>query len=323
MRIPGPDDLTPLRQESAAWFEEWLRLGLREYLFEGCGRRAFPGAEIFIEQGEGNIASDLAVIARALSARERDAFNKGLAAALASLDFSVDDDAVIATSLIELGAATAASGLSRVLADKAFSIQNSAAGNKLYQIAFSVAGQMAEIDGQETLVCLRHLVGLPRLFRPEFAGRALIALTKAQPRAFPAHFDSLREPLEARYGTLSYSDPGEERRVRQRHQLLAALIEIIPEPGLLAFPCAPTAHLAREEDSWWPMALADGFPDLLDELAEHAPSEPVPALFGNQSHAPPKLAETATKADMWRYGLALLGLVREGQFVDAAAVSAL
>ncbi|WCM28580.1 hypothetical protein NDN01_06565 [Sphingomonas sp. QA11] len=317
MRQPGNDDLTVLRGVPAEWFQQWLGLGLREYLFERRGRYAFPGAEPFIEQGEGNIASDLVIIAGALGVRDRHSFGQGLIALLASLDFGTDFGAIIAAYLIELGVGVRAAGMPRIIANKAFSIQPTESGRKLYELAFTVAGQLADLEAEDTVICLRHLINQPRLFRSSLSGRALLALCKARPRAFPDHFDLLRKPLEEKLGRKSRVAAEEQRRVRQRRRLIATLVEIMPEPNLLAYPCAPNARREREEDNWWLMALSEDFPDLLKEFviiadaeaaiqAEEAPAEDLPVL-----------AVGATRQEMWYFAMDLLGPYAEEEYLES------
>jgi hypothetical protein len=307
VRRPEFDDLAPLRDQTAIWFERWLRLGLKEYLFERRGRYAFPGAEDFIEQGEGDIANDLTLIGRSLSSRDLDNFSTAVTHSISGLDFTDARGATVAITLMKLGAGIHARGISRVVADKAFSIPDTQIGRQLYELAFSLAGQLADIEREDAIACLRHLINLPKLFRYELSGRALLALTKADPREFPAHFELLRPALDRRFGLASNSQQEENRRRRQRQRLIAALIAIVPDPTLLASPCAPESEQRGEEDNWWAMTLAEHFPLLLDELSSIFADQPKRVLKVTHLAEPPRPVRGAPKKAQWDYALTLLG----------------
>jgi hypothetical protein len=307
VRKPTPEDLKLLRGQPVGWFERWLKLGLQEYLFERQGRYAFPGAEDFIEQGEGDIASDLARIGRALTARDLENFATGVTNLLENLDFSGEHGAVVAIILLKLGAGIGATGISRVIAEKAFTIPDTQTGRQLYEIAFSLADQLADIERADAVACLRHLISLPRLFRINLSGRALVALSKAQPREFPAHFELLRRALDERYGFLPVSLPEEKRRASQRQRLIASLISIIPESTLLAAPCVPNPSQIHEDDNWWAMTLAEHFPELLNQLSNHLVDLPRQDEWDTVVAEPIPPVRGAPKAAFWEYAMALLG----------------
>jgi hypothetical protein len=297
MRQPTHEDLSGLHNRSADWFASWLFCGLHEYLFDGLARKAFPGAENFVDQPEGNIAADLALIAEALQVREREAFKADISIALRERDFSREKDVILATFLIELGGSLSATGMLSVVVDKAYTIPRSAEGQRLFDVCFSIVDQLADIEPVEAVTLMRHLVAHSRLFEPAFAARALVAMTKAEPRKFPLHFAFLKSHLDDELGIDSRSDFQEAARARRRRVLLKTLIALIPDGAGLAEPCRPDGLPRPEERNWWLLTLAAEFPELLDKIAAALPTEEerkqisISAPFESEQSVGPKTPE--------------------------------
>ncbi len=114
--------IKPLRDRTAEEHAQWLLRGLREYLLEGKGRRAFPEEEIVhkIDLRDTTIEDNLADAYEALPVESRDAFRDGCFEALISLNFYNNQDAQIATSIMRLCAHIKAVGAVDVIAEKNF-----------------------------------------------------------------------------------------------------------------------------------------------------------------------------------------------------------
>jgi hypothetical protein len=180
-------------------YAAWLKVGLQEYMFERRGRRAFPGTENYIEQ-QGDISEDIAAIVKALNFRDQEEFRRASAVALRSLDFSIERDALVSQEILRLGAKIRALDLLKVLAEKAFTLPDNTNTDRLYELAFEFARDLADMKRPDALDCLHHLIRVPKRFREALSGSALFALTEADPDDFANHFDLLRQPLDRMFG---------------------------------------------------------------------------------------------------------------------------
>lgn len=292
MRVPKQSDLQELRGKPRQWAADWLRHGLNHYLFEGKGRRSFPGARNFVDQGEANIAVELAVIVEALDHDDRESFRAAVADLLQTLDFSRPRDAAIATYLIELGARIRARGIPAIIAQKSFT-GDSRDGLRVFDMAFDFADLLADIEPESTVKCLRHLIGQgPPLFQPAFAGRALLALTKAAPQQFDEHYAFLKPALDAEYVLQPASASGADSAGR-RHSLVASLHAIFP-PGdrpYLATLLQPDGRPDPEGRNGWLDTFIAHFKTLVRECGDAARS-PVRSVWAErwskQRHAAPE-----------------------------------
>jgi hypothetical protein len=258
MRIPQRDDLREVSGKTPDEIARWLKLGLLEYMFEGHGRHAFPGVENFIEQQGGSIADDLAAIVKELGARDQETFRSACAIVLRSLDFGDERDAIFAKELLRLGAQVRALGLLRVLAEKAFRISDGEHTRSLYELAFEVARDLSDLRSPDAADCLYHLIRCSGFFRPALAGRALVALTEADPENFAKHYDRLYGELDESYGydPVELHDPVKQE---ERQELLEDIIAILPNQKLLLHPCRPGPGPRPEVTNWWLNTLKDEF----------------------------------------------------------------
>jgi hypothetical protein len=274
-----------LAGQTAKWFAQWLSLGLEDYLFERGGRKAFPGAENFVDQPVGSIAGDLMAIADCLAPRDRAAFRQGIVIGLRELDFANERDVVVAVHLLELGCGLTAPEVIRTIAEKVYTIPCTEDGRKLFRLAFDAADQLAPNEPGDVVLAIRHMVARETLFDPTLAGRALVAMTAAEPHNFADHFDFLRVPLGAQYRLRSLRDPSEEVVARQRRRLIRNVAAKLINENLLAYPCRPDGEPRPEERNWWLEALSSEKPELLPllERATEAEAAGIPIIEDTQA----------------------------------------
>jgi hypothetical protein len=266
VRYPGPDDLRELHGRSPSWYAAWLRIGLAAIQFERKGSDAFPGAENFVDQHDGPVASELRLVAFALPERDLEAFRQGLAELLQSLNFADPREAAVARSVMQLGAGIAARGLLGILASKSFTLAGDH-GTRLYDLAFDLAAHLPDLQPDDTIRCLRHLVKQSALFQPATVGRALIAMTQAKADAFSDHFKFLRPALEDQYRYLLREDEKEQerKRARLRKRLINGLTPLFRDMSPLT-----RSDPANPLPLWWLDALAEHAPEAFDEKATFA-----------------------------------------------------
>lgn len=263
MRIPSSADLSELHGKSAEEYASWLGVGLREYLLEQKGRRAFPGAEHFIGEHHG-LSEDLAYIIRALGARDQAAVKKACALTLEELSFDDEADALLAAELLRLGAKIKAVSLLEVLARKSFRLSPENGSTPLYNLAFEFSRDLADLSSNRATECLRHLINRDHGFRPALAGQALIALTEAAPEQFTQHWDLLCPFLDEAFG---YSPTEKvDAQERARKTLVGSIIDRLPYQSLLHYPSLPRGEMRPEVTNWWFNTLRKGFPTIFNQL---------------------------------------------------------
>lgn len=253
IREPISQELAKFEILSTDEYASWIWEGLFGYLFEGLGRAAFPGAEPFIEQPEGGLASDLGHLFLKLDRHALERVRAAVVRLLQEADFTDVKQAVVALHLLRLGANIKALGLPAILAQKRVTIPANDAGEQLFATAFDIATQAGFREPLETVDCLRLLVGSP-LFPPNWTGRALVGMTRADPEGFPGHFIALRERLHQAYHIerskwFVSTETGAERVavVRQIARLLGD-----DKVGMLVQPLHD-----GDTDSWWLQTLED------------------------------------------------------------------
>jgi hypothetical protein len=298
MRIPEKDDLRAISGKTEDEITRWLKIGMLEYMFEGAGREAFPGAENFIDQQQGSVADDLAAVVKALGARDQETFRSACAIALRSLDFDSEHDALFATELLRLGAQIRALGLLKVLAEKAFRIPATEHTLALYELAFEVARDLADLKSPDAANCLYHLIRCSGYFRPALAGRALIALTEADPEHFAKHYYSLREALDQSFG---YDANVAENRHRQskRHELVEDILALLPDQKLLVYACKPEPVPRAAVANWWLSTLKKDFVNTYRQLLGYVrTTEAGPVFSGRLERAYPSVQRKAPSPDL-------------------------
>jgi hypothetical protein len=272
MRLPERDDLRELSGKSAVEFAIWLKVGLFEYLFEKAGRRAFPGAENFVEQQD-DISEDLAQIAMALCARDLQMFKEACEITLRELDFNIAQEAIVAEEVMRLGAKVRATGMLEVLSNKSFRILPDSPSSALYDLAFEFARDLADFGKQTSVDCLLHLIRSPG-FRPALSGQALVALTEADPSTFADHYDCLREALNQKFG-YSVVLEDEVTRPAQRRQLISSISARVVDQQLLLHPCLPSESSRPEVTNWWFETLRGEFQPLYNRLRDLSHAKPI------------------------------------------------
>ncbi|MEI9926417.1 MAG: hypothetical protein WDN44_00175 [Sphingomonas sp.] len=253
IRDPLPEELTILEARTTEEHADWIWNGLFGYIFDGLGRSAFPGAEPFIEQVEGGLASDLGQLFLKLDRPFLDRVRVATAGLLQKADFRDAQEVVVAGHLLQLGANIKALGLPAIIARKRLTIPSNAVGQQLFATAFDIATQAGFREPHDTVHCLRQLVESP-LFPPGWIGRALVGMTRAEPEQFSDHFVVLRERMNTAYRIepAKWFTATETRAERVAVVRQIARILGDDQTEMLAHPL-----IDGDTDGWWLQSLED------------------------------------------------------------------
>lgn len=141
MKIPGPDDLTELRGQSRVFYAVWIYRGLREYILEMKGPRAFKFAEDFINQPD-DISEDLKMISLALDTRSGQRFGAACVQVFYALDHSEYQNIALGEVLLRLCVKIRAPELGETLKQKLTSLTPTGATKKLYELCLKATQEV-------------------------------------------------------------------------------------------------------------------------------------------------------------------------------------
>ena len=260
MRKPTREDLPSIQRRSARWYARWLATGLEAYIFEGAGRAAFPGASTWLDTMEGeDIATGLATIGNALSARDKGAFRHAIAFALAMQEPQLDERAItIARKLLRLGDAMRATELYRTLQLWVTTHSRPEAPRgwgELLEHAITMVRNLPVPD-PTAVTCLRAIVRQSE-FPDEETELVFIALCAHSPEHIVDHIKLLEPRLSIRLRRDSDLEI-ENYRQQQRENLKFEIMSLI-SPELYNTFIKQSQTLRSEHKEDWLLLTFDGF----------------------------------------------------------------
>jgi len=235
---PIPEDVEIFKDYTIADFQCWLRVGLEGYLLED-DVWSFEPMAVFINQDE-HLTSDLHNIYEVLPYKLKAYFRQALANIIATLEADAKEVVVFEHLLLLASKISAGAEVLPVFPSRIgsgfFGLTKNSAGESLFDITMrTVADLAAPIEN--ALICLHQLIG-SRYFENAYAGTALLALCRVNPRGLADHLNLLREKLDAMFRQYDINKTGKRRwaeRILQTvgmYALKEALNELKPSfPG--------------------------------------------------------------------------------------------
>ncbi|MBF0400033.1 MAG: hypothetical protein HQL90_04635 [Magnetococcales bacterium] len=278
-------DGPPLSNRSG--FENWLHIGLKGYLLEGWGVKAFPGIEAILERRESLIAGLKELYDRQDPQRQSD-FRLAVSDLLASPSLEERPANIpLFQKLLQLAARLPAPEVLPVLT---FRIRRgfwerwtTEEGESLFTEAMLAVSQLAA-PRPDAVECLNSLMDSLSFDRPPYThtATALLALCQIQPNAMVAHLTRLRPRLVYQFNHYQVG-PGAQRQLA-----VSLLASVGPQQfleGLIILKGQGDQRESYGRDDWLMRAVfseLDGHPPLLAcrEVMNHQREDLIFCLSG-------------------------------------------
>ena len=197
--------------EQADGHVNWLKDGLKGYMFDRKGRFAFPGMELEIEKGRDSysVGKDLADAINTMREKDREAFAAATIKVFRDMPLDEEVGIPIAKELLILGTLLHADGMPEAIADKISSIPNNETGMNLFYRCYEVMLDFADTKKSSVTEPLLKMVADPKFYdkQSEFM---LVALADTDPANIPSYFSMLKQKLISAFQSANHFDKRKE-----------------------------------------------------------------------------------------------------------------